>query len=86
MGKYREEPSVEERVFTVASEQLGVSKEVLTRNASAQSLGADSLEFVEFIMEVEEEFDINLPDSFTVGATLGQLIDYIETLPKDAAA
>jgi acyl carrier protein len=86
MEKCREKLSVEERVFTVVSEQLAISKEVLTRKDSSQSLGIDSLDFVEIIMEIEDEFDINLPDSLTKGATLGQLIDYIESLPKGEPA
>ena len=45
------------------AEQLGVSKEQITPDTSfVNDLGADSLDVVELVMELEEEFDINIPD------------------------
>ena len=55
--------SVEERVIEIVSEQMGVSKDQVTRETSfVNDLGADSLDTVELVMEFEEEFDITIPD------------------------
>ena len=54
--------SVEERVIDIVAEQLGVSKDQITRDTSfVNDLGADSLDTVELVMELEEEFDIKFP-------------------------
>jgi len=42
--------------------QFGVNREKITANTSFKDLGADSLDTVELIMELEKEFDINIPD------------------------
>lgn len=56
-------PSMEERVTDLIVEQLGVSKEEATMNASfIDDLGADSLDIVELVMTFEETFDIEIPD------------------------
>ena len=72
--------SIEERVIDIVSEQLGVDKEKITRETSfVNDLGADSLDTVELVMELEEEFDINIPDDAAEKiTTVGQAIDYIE--------
>ena len=72
--------SVEERVIDIVAEQLGVSKEQITRDTSfVNDLGADSLDTVELVMELEEEFDINIPDDIAEKIqTVGQAIDHIE--------
>jgi acyl carrier protein len=72
--------SVQERVIDIVAEQLGVSKEQITRETSfVNDLGADSLDTVELVMELEEEFDINIPDDAAEKIqTVGQAIDYIE--------
>jgi acyl carrier protein len=55
--------SVKERVIDIVAEQLGVSKDQVTPETSfVNDLGADSLDTVELVMELEEEFDINIPD------------------------
>ena len=55
--------TVEERVVDIVSEQLGVDKDKITRETSfVNDLGADSLDTVELVMELEEEFDISIPD------------------------
>ena len=55
--------TVEERVIDIVSEQLGVDKDKITRETSfVNDLGADSLDTVELVMELEEEFDITIPD------------------------
>jgi acyl carrier protein len=72
--------SVKERVIEIVAEQLGVSKDQVTPETSfVNDLGADSLDTVELVMELEEEFDINIPDDAAEKIqTVGQAIDYIE--------
>ncbi len=77
--------SVEERVIDIVAEQLGVSKDQITRETSfVNDLGADSLDTVELVMELEEEFDINIPDDAAEKIqTVGQAIDHIEKAVED---
>ncbi len=54
---------LEDRVSAIIVEQLGVTKEELAPQASfIDDLGADSLDIVELVMAMEEEFDIEIPD------------------------
>jgi acyl carrier protein len=72
--------SVEQRVIEIVCDNLAVSKEQVTRNTSfIEDIGADSLDIVELIMELEEEFDIQIPDDQAEKIkTVGEAIDYIE--------
>lgn len=72
--------SVEERVVEIVAEQLGVEKDKITRETHfVNDLGADSLDTVELVMELEEEFDINIPeDSAEKIQRVGEAIDFIE--------
>ena len=72
--------SVEERVIDIGAEQLGVSKDQITGETSfVNDLGADSLDTVELVMELEEEFDITIPDDAAEKIqTVGQAIEYID--------
>lgn len=72
--------SVEERVIDIVAEQLGVDKEKVSRETSfVNDLGADSLDQVELVMELEEEFDIDIPDDAAEKIqTVGQAIEFIE--------
>ena len=74
--------SVQERVIDIVAEQLGVNKEqVATETSFVNDLGADSLDTVELVMELEEEFDINIPDDAADKIqTVGQVIEYIEKI------
>lgn len=55
--------TIEERVKKIIGEQLGVKQEEVTNNASfVEDLGADSLDTVELVMALEEEFDTEIPD------------------------
>ena len=76
--------SVSERVTDVVAEQLGVDKEKITPETSfVNDLGADSLDQVELVMELEEEFDINIPeDAAEKIQTVGQAIKFIEEAQK----
>jgi acyl carrier protein len=73
--------SVQERVIDIVSEQLGVDKEKVTPETSfVNDLGADSLDTVELVMELEEEFDITIPDDAAEKIqTVGQAVQYIES-------
>ena len=78
-----EEPIVattEERIIQIVCDNLGVNKEQVTRNTSFQEdIGADSLDIVELVMELEEEFEITIPDDQAEKIkTVGEAIDYIE--------
>ena len=72
--------SVMERVTEIVSDQLGVDKEKISAETSfVNDLGADSLDTVELVMELEEEFDINIPDDAAEKIqTVGQAVKYIE--------
>jgi len=72
--------SVEDRVIDIVCENLGVNKQQVTRTTSFQDdVGADSLDIVELVMELEEEFDINIPDDQADRIkTVGEAIDFIE--------
>ncbi len=72
--------TVSERVVDIVAEQLGVAKDQISRETHfVNDLGADSLDNVELVMELEEEFDINIPDDVAEKIqTVGQAIDHIE--------
>ncbi len=65
-----------EKVVAIVSEQLSVDKSEISRETSfVNDLGADSLDTVELVMELEDEFNMNIPDEEaeklqTVGATI----------------
>jgi acyl carrier protein len=69
-----------ERVVDIVAEQLGVDKEKISADTSfVNDLGADSLDVVELVMELEEEFDINIPDDAAEKIqTVGQAVEFIE--------
>ena len=73
-------PSVKDRVIEIVCENLGVNKEQVTEKTSfIEDVGADSLDIVELIMELEEEFEINIPDEQAEKIkTVGEAIEYIE--------
>ncbi len=70
--------TIEERVKKIIGEQLGVKQEEVTNNASFVEDGADSLDTVELVMALEEEFDTEIPDEEAEKITTVQAaIDYI---------
>ncbi|OGI43900.1 MAG: acyl carrier protein [Candidatus Muproteobacteria bacterium RBG_16_64_11] len=71
--------SVDERVMKIVAEQLGVSEGEVTKDSSfVGDLGADSLDTVELVMALEEEFDCEIPDEQAEKiTTVKQAIDYI---------
>ena len=74
--------SVSERVTDIVAEQLGVGKDQIKPETSfVNDLGADSLDTVELVMELDEEYDINIHDDAAEKIqTVGQAIEYIEKL------
>ncbi|MDG2185167.1 MAG: acyl carrier protein [Mariniblastus sp.] len=72
--------SVEEKVIDIVAGQLGVDKEKIKPESNfVNDLGADSLDTVELVMELEEEFDISIPDEDAEKIqTVGEAIKHIE--------
>ena len=72
--------SIEERVKKIIVEQLGVKEDDVKPEASfVEDLGADSLDTVELVMALEEEFDIEIPDEEAEKITTVQsAIDYVQ--------
>ena len=72
--------SIEERVKKIVVEQLGVKEEEVTANASfVDDLGADSLDTVELVMALEEEFECEIPDEDAEKIkTVQNAIEYVE--------
>jgi len=72
--------TIEESVKTIIAEQLGVKKEEVVNNASfVDDLGADSLDTVELVMALEEEFNTEIPDEEAEKITTVQAaIDFIQ--------
>jgi len=71
--------TVEERVKKIVVEQLGVKEDEVTTTASfVDDLGADSLDTVELVMALEEEFETEIPDEDAEKiTTVQQAVDYI---------
>ena len=69
-----------EKVKEIIVEQLGVAETSFTSEASfIDDLGADSLDIVELVMALEEEFDIEIPDADAEKVvTVGDVVDYIK--------
>ena len=75
---------IESKVKEIIVENLGVDAATVTPQASfVNDLGADSLDTVELVMALEEEFDIEIPDEEAEKIqSVGQAIDYIKTHKK----
>ncbi|MFZ0254625.1 MAG: acyl carrier protein [Gammaproteobacteria bacterium] len=72
--------TIEERVKQIVVEQLGVKEEEVSGDSSfVDDLGADSLDTVELVMALEEEFNCEIPDNEAEKiTTVQQAIDYIK--------
>ena len=77
--------TIEERVKKIVIEQLGVKEDEVTANSSfVDDLGADSLDTVELVMALEEEFETEIPDEEAEKiTTVQQATDYIKAHTKD---
>lgn len=79
------EQEVFEKVRSVVVEQLGVSEDEVTRDVSyIEDLGADSLDTVELVMALEEEFSTEIADEEAEKlTTIGKTVDYITNRQND---
>ena len=55
--------TISERVIKITASQLGVDEDIDVKAKFSDDLGADSLDTVELVMALEEEFDIDIPDT-----------------------
>nr|YP_009393336.1 acyl carrier protein [Symphyocladiella dendroidea]YP_010618914.1 Acyl carrier protein [Deltalsia parasitica]YP_010619494.1 Acyl carrier protein [Xiphosiphonia pinnulata]ARW61898.1 acyl carrier protein [Symphyocladiella dendroidea]WAX02927.1 Acyl carrier protein [Deltalsia parasitica]WAX03507.1 Acyl carrier protein [Xiphosiphonia pinnulata] len=80
MSSKEKDSKIFETVRNIVAQQLGVDKQLVTLEANfANDLGADSLDTVELVMAIEEEFDIEIPDEDAEKiATLNQAVTFIE--------
>jgi acyl carrier protein len=78
--------SIEERVKEIIVEQLGVEAGQVTEKAKfVEDLGADSLDTVELVMALEEEFSLEIPDEDAEKITsVGDAVEYIKANSKKA--
>ena len=78
--------NIEQRVKKIVAEQLGVNEsEIKTESSFVDDLGADSLDTVELVMALEEEFECEIPDEEAEKiTTVQQAVDYISTHLKKA--
>ena len=74
-----------EKVQEKIAEQLGIDTDDITMESSfIEDLGADSLDIVELLMALEEEFDIEIPDEEAEKlVTVGDVVDYIKNNHKN---
>ena len=70
-----------EKVKSIVADQLDVEEEKVTAEASiTEDLGADSLDVVDLVMSIEEEFDIEIPDEAVENIkTVGDIVSYNES-------
>ncbi|MBA2690181.1 MAG: acyl carrier protein [Burkholderiales bacterium] len=73
--------NIEQRVKKIVAEQLGVNEtDVKTESSFVNDLGADSLDTVELVMALEEEFECEIPDEEAEKiTTVQQAIDYVHS-------
>jgi acyl carrier protein len=70
--------NIEERVKKIVAEQLGVKDDIANDASFVDDLGADSLDTVELVMALEEEFECEIPDDDAEKiTTVQQAIDYV---------
>lgn len=76
--------NIEQRVKKIVAEQLGVNEsEIKVESSFVNDLGADSLDTVELVMALEEEFETEIPDEEAEKiTTVQQAIDYVQSHVK----
>ena len=69
-----------EQIKTILSEQLEVNPDIINMDTNiADELGADSLDVVELLVSIEDEFDVEIPDDKIEGLkTVGNVVEYIQ--------
>jgi len=76
--------NIEQKVKAIIAENLGVSEDEIKATSSfIEDLGADSLDIVELVMQMEEEFEVEIPDEEAENIkTVQNAVDYITTHKK----
>ena len=76
--------AIESKVKSIIADQLGVGEdEIKAESSFIEDLGADSLDIVELVMAMEEEFEVEIPDEEAENIkTVGDAINYINTHKK----
>jgi acyl carrier protein len=76
--------AIENKVKNIIADQLGVGEdEIKPESSFIEDLGADSLDIVELVMAMEEEFEVEIPDEEAENIkTVGDAINYINTHKK----
>jgi acyl carrier protein len=76
--------AIETKVKSIIADQLGVGEdEIKPESSFIEDLGADSLDIVELVMAMEEEFEVEIPDEEAENIkTVGDAINYIHTQKK----
>lgn len=74
-----------EKVRDIVAEQLDVDAEEITMESSiVDDLGADSLDVVDLVMSIEEEFDVEIPDEDVENIkTVGDIVKYVESASNE---
>ncbi|MCD8107782.1 MAG: acyl carrier protein [Oscillospiraceae bacterium] len=68
-----------DKIAGIIADQLDMDVEDVTSDSTFEDLGADSLDVVDVIMTLEDEFDMEIPDEAIEGMkTVGELVKYIE--------
>lgn len=70
-----------EKIKEMLAEHLDIDASTITEDTSFEELDVDSLDTVEIIMEIEDEFDIKI-EYENVGKTIGSLVKYVESACK----
>ena len=75
-----EKSEVSERIIEIVSEKMGKAKEEIGMDRSfVNDLGADSLDIVELMMDIEDEFDLSIPEEDAQKiVTIGDAVKYVE--------
>jgi acyl carrier protein len=83
-GKEQDMDNIEQRVRKIIAEQLGVNEaEIKNESSFVDDLGADSLDTVELVMALEEEFETEIPDEEAEKiTTVQQAIDFVQARQK----
>ena len=76
--------NIEAKVKSIIADQLGVGEdEIKPESSFIEDLGADSLDIVELVMAMEEEFEVEIPDEEAENIkTVGDAINYVNTHKK----
>ncbi len=76
-----EREDTKKKVISIIGEKLSIDTSTVNEEATLQSLGADSLDMVEIIMKIEEQFDIEINDEKAESLkNVKDVIDYVQTL------